>query len=237
MRDLSVSDRRARRAVVVEEYVMQRNRAAQLVSEELGVEVVNAFATLAQFYVWLKGADRSLWPHLLVVGYHSAVEPAPGSLRDLDFLAAVQGAGTRILLLSALRNRTLARRLTSMNIDAIVSTADSEHDFVLAADAVLAGRSMVTPYAQALMVGSGTIVRLGHQEERALALYATGMTISEVAQRIDVKPDTARKYLKRVRDKFTAAGHPARTKLDLARIAWAEGYVVPTRAVMTPDTP
>ena len=69
-----------------------------------------------------------------------------------------------------------------------------------------------------------------------LALYASGFTIVEVADRIGVRHDTARKYLNRVRAKFTAAGWPARSKLQLARIAWAEGYADPEADGILTDT-
>jgi DNA-binding NarL/FixJ family response regulator len=214
--------RRARRAAVVEEVVLQRNRAAQLLTDELGLEIVHTGATLRQFMTWLQRADRTRWPHLLILDLPSDAD----ALRDLDVITALREAGMRVAVLSALRSRNTARRMIDMGIDAIASTSDSEEDFLVAAESALNGISMITARAQTAIRGAETELRLSRQEERALALYAAGLTIAEVADRIGVKHDTARKYLKRVRDKFTVAGRPARTKLELARIAWAEGYVV-----------
>lgn len=222
MRNDRVDARRVRRAAVVEESVLQRTRAAQLLANDLKLEVVHTGATLPMFMAWLKRTDRTRWPHLLVLDLPTDVAPP----RDLDLIAALRDAGMRVLVLSALRNRSAARRLVELGIDAVVSTSDGEDEFLLAADAALAGGTMITARAQATIHGADQTLRLSRQEERALALYASGLTIAEVAERIGVRHDTARKYLKRVRDKYTVIGRPARSKLELARIAWAEGYLV-----------
>jgi len=212
--------RRVRRAAVVEEFVLQRNRAAWLLAEELGLDVVHTGASLRPFMAWLQRTDRTRWPHLLVLD----LPPESDAPRHFEIIAALRDAGMRVLVLSSLRNRGAARRMIELHMEAIVSTSDTEEEFLLAAETVLAGGTTVTARAQTLIHGAEQALRLSRQEERALALYASGLTIAEVAERIGVRQGTARKYLKRVRDKFTAAGHPARSKLDLARVAWAEGY-------------
>jgi len=217
-----VGPRRVRRAAVVEESVLQRSRAAQLLREELGLDVVHAGASLRLFMAWLQRTDRTRWPHLLVLDLPSPDDTA----RDLDVIAALRDAGIRVLVLSALQPRSTARRIVSLGVDGIVSTADSEETFLSAAESALGGTVTISAQAHTAIYGAATALGLSRQEERALALYASGLTIAEVADRIGVRHDTARKYLKRVRTKFALAGHPARTKLDLARIAWAEGYVL-----------
>lgn len=224
-----LDERRVRRAAVVEEAVMQRTRSAQLLTQELRLDVVHVGGSLRNFMSWLQSTDRSRWPHLLVIDLPTDDD----SLRDLDVLVALREAGMRVLILSALHSRSTARRMLALGIDAVVSTLDSEGDFVRAAEHAIAGSVTVTPRARAAIDGTGDAGRLSRQEERAFALYASGLTIAEVAEQIGVRQDTARKYLKRVRDKFTIAGRPARTKLDLARIAWADGYLTSIRTTTT----
>ena len=235
MRSDRIAAGRARRAAVVEEVVLQRTRAVQLLREELGLEVVHVGASLRLFMAWLQRTDRTRWPHLLVLDLPSPDDTA----RDLDVIAALRDAGIRVLAFSALRTQATARRAVDLGIDAIVSTADSEEDFVRAAENALAGAVTITPRARRAIYGAADALGLSRQEERALALYASGLTIAEVADRIGVRHDTARKYLKRVRTKFALAGRPARTKLDLARIAWADGYIssIDTGAVPVVDAP
>lgn len=231
MRNDRIDRKRVRRAAVVEEMVLQRARAVDLLSDRMGLDVVHSCSSLRQFMAWLQRADRVRWPHLLVIDPLSGAD----SPRDLEVVGALREAGMRVLVLSPLRSRSGGRRLIDAGVEGIVSTSDGEEEFLDAVDAVLAGETVVTPRARSSIRGSEDAPRLSAQEERVLALYATGLTISEVADRIGVRHDTARKYLTRVRDKFTAAGRPARSKLELARIAWAEGYV-PDDADLEPDS-
>lgn len=68
-------------------------------------------------------------------------------------------------------------------------------------------------------------VALSGQELRSLVLYASGMTRHMVARRMGIAPSTVKHYLDRVRQKFTEAGYPARTKLELHAIARREGWL------------
>jgi DNA-binding CsgD family transcriptional regulator len=66
---------------------------------------------------------------------------------------------------------------------------------------------------------------LSPQERRALALYATGMTLDAVAEAMYVTPNTAATYLKRVRSKLRAAGGAVDSKLELRDCALAQGVI------------
>ncbi|MFK4851471.1 helix-turn-helix transcriptional regulator [Microbacterium sp. ZW T6_19] len=222
MRKDRVDVRRVRRAAVVEEFVMQRSRTVQLLRDEVGLDVVHVGGSLRPFVAWLQRTDRTRWPHLLILDLPADAE----ALRQVGVISALRDAGMRVLILSSLRSRHTARHVISIGIDGIVSTTDSEEMFVSAAESALAGRLTITARAQTAIHGPADAPQLSRQEERALALYASGLSIADVADRIGVKQDTARKYLQRVRTKFTVAGRPARTKLDLARIAWADGYII-----------
>lgn len=135
----------------------------------------------------------------------------------------------RVLALTSPSTRTTARRVADAGTEGFVSTADAEDDFVAAAAIVLSGGTITTPSAHAIIHVSSAGTRLSEQEARVLALYANGLTISQAADAMGIRHDTARKYLNRVRDKFTSAGRPARSKLQLAQIAWADGYAEPHR--------
>ena len=54
------------------------------------------------------------------------------------------------------------------------------------------------------------------REREILIAYASGLTMSAAAHRVGIRAATARKYLERVKEKYTAAGRPTYTKLDLA---------------------
>ncbi|GAB3601298.1 helix-turn-helix transcriptional regulator [Microbacterium tumbae] len=203
-------------------FVLQRSRIGQLLADEGALEVVHESGALRQFMSWLSKADRGRWPHLLSFGVPADATDRP----PLRAVSALRRAGIRILLVAPPSSRANSRTLMDSGADGIVSTSDGEAEFLAAATTVLAGAPFVSAHAQSMIDGTQRAARLSAQEERVLTLYASGMTVAEAAAAIGVRHDTARKYLNRVRDKYTAAGRPARTKLELARIAWAEGLIV-----------
>ncbi|MFI5958537.1 LuxR C-terminal-related transcriptional regulator [Cryptosporangium sp. NPDC051539] len=69
------------------------------------------------------------------------------------------------------------------------------------------------------------VPELSGQEREALRLYASGLTMSSVARRLNVKQGTAKSYLDRVRDKYEQAGRAARTKLELRDRAVEDGVL------------
>ena len=67
--------------------------------------------------------------------------------------------------------------------------------------------------------------RLSPGEEEALRLYATGFSTAEVAEQMNVQYETAKTYLRRVREKYTKVGRPASKKAELIRRAAEDGYL------------
>jgi two-component system nitrate/nitrite response regulator NarL len=65
--------------------------------------------------------------------------------------------------------------------------------------------------------------RLSTQERAVLMAYASGMTLAAAARRAGVQPATAKQYLDRVKEKYSRAGRPAYTKLDLANRVREDG--------------
>jgi two-component system nitrate/nitrite response regulator NarL len=60
---------------------------------------------------------------------------------------------------------------------------------------------------------------LSARERAVLVAYVSGMTLTQAARHVGIRPETAKTYLERVRDKYDRAGRPARTKLELANRA------------------
>jgi two-component system nitrate/nitrite response regulator NarL len=89
------------------------------------------------------------------------------------------------------------------------------------------GERHVSPSHAALIQRARTygVPELSGQEREALRLYASGLTMSSVARRLNVKQGTAKSYLDRVRDKYEHAGRAARTKLELRDRAVEDGVL------------
>lgn len=106
--------------------------------------------------------------------------------------------------------------------DACLSGSSSLDSLPQAVRAALEGSRWIAPEFD---ISGSTRVALSPQERRALALYASGLTLDMVAVRMEITPNTAKHYLNRVRDKYGDAGVPARTKVELHQLARAEGYL------------
>jgi two-component system nitrate/nitrite response regulator NarL len=64
---------------------------------------------------------------------------------------------------------------------------------------------------------------LSEREHMVLMTYVSGVTLNSTARHLGISEETARTYLKRVKEKYERAGRPARTKLDLADRVRADG--------------
>lgn len=69
--------------------------------------------------------------------------------------------------------------------------------------------------------------QLSAREREVLSLYAAGLPLKAVAERLGVAYSTAKENITRVRTKYVDVGRPAPTKLDLLRRAVEDGFIDP----------
>ncbi len=67
--------------------------------------------------------------------------------------------------------------------------------------------------------------KLSRAELEALKLYISGLSTVEVAARMNVQYETAKTYLRRVREKYARVGRPAGKKAELIRRAAEDGIL------------
>lgn len=66
---------------------------------------------------------------------------------------------------------------------------------------------------------------LSEREAEVLALYASGMSLKQVAFTLDIKQSSAKQHIDRVRVKYAKLGREATTKIDLHRRAVEDGLL------------
>jgi DNA-binding NarL/FixJ family response regulator len=211
---------RERRVAIVEDHLLQRKRTEELIGAQDGLRVVHSCETMPEFIAWLRVSDRAVWPHLLILDLMAERQPSV----DPAVVRALVDAGLRIVVLSALASPSLVREIIRAGVGGIVGKRDTEDDIVAAIRAVLGRGEWMTQELAGVIASDPSRPQLSIQEERALVLYASGLTLDAVAVSIGVKRDTAKQYIDRVKAKYTAAGRPVHTKLDLHRVAEADGY-------------
>lgn len=209
------------RVALVEDHLLQRRRTEEILGRESGLTVVASCSTLPEFLAWAQRTPVHSRPHLLVLDL--SVDRGPSV--DPDVVARLIEAGLRILVLSALASPGLVRSVIKAGVAGIVGKRDSEQDVIEAVWTVLRQGEWMTPDLAAVIAADVDRPQLSDQEERALVLYASGLTLGAVAEALGVKPESAKTYIARVKAKYGAAGRPVRSKVDLSRIALDDGYV------------
>ncbi|MEV7087842.1 response regulator transcription factor [Streptomyces sp. NPDC093085] len=145
------------------------------------------------------------------------------NLRDLsrpaDNVARLLGSGAAVLVVSTVAD---AGHVIATLEAGAAGYVTKDNDLPVLIDAVrrvAAGESVVTPELAFVLARDERPARprLSAQERAVLLSYATGSTLEAAARRAGVAYGTAREYLQRVKRKYTEAGRPAYTKLDLAQ--------------------
>lgn len=67
--------------------------------------------------------------------------------------------------------------------------------------------------------------QLSNRERDVLRLYAAGLPLKAVADRLGIAYSTAKENITRVRTKYVEVGRPAPTKVDLLRRAMEDGLM------------
>jgi DNA-binding NarL/FixJ family response regulator len=72
----------------------------------------------------------------------------------------------------------------------------------------------------------GGVPKLSAQERRVMALYGGGEPVKSVAYQLGISEETAKSYLKRIREKYRVAGFDVGTKVALRKRAITDGIIV-----------
>jgi len=145
---------------------------------------------------------------------------AEGMARPSDVHAMVQ-RGWRVLMVSALAQQQQVREFLKTEVAGFVPKSESRESLVEAIRSVAAGSDLTSREVAGIIFADDDPQRplLSEQERVALRLYASGLKLAAVARRMNVSIHTAKEYIRRVREKYAAAGRAAPTKTDLYREA------------------
>lgn len=190
---------------------------------------------------WIRGAADDVemvaavasWPELLT---HRAF-PVDVVLLDLDLkdnipvslkLQALGAADVRTVVMSAYSDPNVVREalaagalgylVKSENADLIVAAIRSAH----------AGQPFVSAELDEVLNPQDPpgLPRLSAQERRVMALYGAGQSVKSVAFELGISDETAKSYLKRIREKYRQAGYDVGTKVALRMRAIQDGILL-----------
>jgi two-component system nitrate/nitrite response regulator NarL len=142
-------------------------------------------------------------------------------------VATILAAGPAVLVLSASERPATVRGAMRAGARGYVVKHEEAAELRAAIRAVAAGEDWVSPRLAYILATDDAPDRpaLSAQEARTLQLYATGLPIKSVARRLGIGQETARQYIRRVREKYAQANRAAPTKVDLYHRAVEDGHL------------
>jgi two-component system nitrate/nitrite response regulator NarL len=144
-----------------------------------------------------------------------------------DNVRRLVAAGYTVIAMSTRDNPGRIREAIAAGAHSYVRKARESTELHVAILAAAAGRQYTSRvHAAAIESAPGpATVGLSIQERESLRLYASGMTMAQVAARMNIEVSTAKGYVDRARRKYENAGRPARTKVELHQRATEDGIL------------
>jgi DNA-binding NarL/FixJ family response regulator len=174
---------------------------------------------------WLELVHSSSFPTDLVILDFQLKEPVSIEAR----VRTCRAAGAKVIVLSSLDSRDSRTRALDAGAATFLSKTQPMLDVMDAARRVMGiVRGEAPPREwRPLPTGAVSHVRphLSAGEQEAFRLYVSGFSTTEVAERMNVQYETAKTYLRRVREKYSRVNRPASKKADLIRRAAEDGYL------------
>lgn len=178
-------------------------------------------------------AAVSSWPELLT---HPAF-PVDVVLLDLDLkdnipislkISTLKTTGVKTVLMSTYSDPNVVREALAAGALGYLVKSEDATMIVEAIRAAAKGESFVSAELD-LALNSGDIggsPKLSAQERRVMALYGGGEPVKAVAYQLGISEETAKSYLKRIREKYRIAGIDVGTKVGLRKQAITDGILL-----------
>lgn len=174
---------------------------------------------------WLQLVHSDRFPTDLVFIDFQLKEPVSIEAR----VRTCRAAGAKVIVLSSLDSRESRQRAIDAGASAFLSKTLSMSEVMDAARAVMGvqSESDLQRDWRPLPVGASGTTRpkLSPGEVEAFTLYVSGASTADVAARMNVQYETAKTYLRRVREKYAKANRPASKRAELIRRAAEDGYL------------
>ncbi len=182
-------------------------------------------------------AAVSTWPELLT----HAEFPVDVVLLDLDLkdnipislkISTLKTTGVKTVLMSTYSDPNVVREALAAGALGYLVKSEDATMIVEAIRAASNGESFVSAELD-LALNSGDVggsPKLSAQERRVMALYGGGEPVKALAYQLGISEETAKSYLKRIREKYRIAGIDVGTKVALRKQAISDGILLSSDA-------
>src|SRR5690606_25856892 len=178
-------------------------------------------------------AAVSTWPDLLT----NPAFPVDVVLLDLDLkdnlpislkISTLKTAGVKTVLMSTYSDPNVVREALGAGALGYLVKSEDASMIVEAIRAAAKGESFVSAELDLALNTTevGGAPKLSAQERRVMALYGGGEPVKAVAFALSISEETAKSYLKRIREKYRVAGFDVGTKVALRKRAIEDGILI-----------
>lgn len=139
-----------------------------------------------------------------------------------------RAAGAKVIVLTGVDDEEAHERALRAGAAAVIAKSRPMHEVLHEARRVMGldeGEVPERSWRPAPAAEGVERPKLSQGERMALKLYASGHTTRSVAENMNVSYETAKTFLRRIREKYVKVNRPARTKVDLIRRAAEDGYL------------
>ena len=188
---------------------------------------------------WVRGYSGVITLDLAVASWSELLAhekfPVDVVLLDVDLkdqipislkLATLGSIGVRTLLMSTYSEPALVREALAAGALGYVVKSEPVESIVAGIQAAAAGERYLSAELEDALRSTSPAPKLSAQERRVMALYGAGETVKSVAVKLGISEETAKSYLKRIREKYRAAGVDVGTKVALRRRAISDGILL-----------
>lgn len=190
---------------------------------------------------WIRNAASDIsvvaavtsWPELLT---HPAF-PVDVVLLDLDLrdnipvslkISTLKTTGVRVVLMSTYSEPNVVREALAAGALGYLVKSEDASMIAEAIRAAVDGESFISAELDLALSAEevGGSPKLSAQERRVMALYGAGEPVKAVAFQLGISEETAKSYLKRIREKYRVSGIDVGTKVALRKRAIKDGILL-----------
>lgn len=198
-------------AIVDDHRLVAEGLAARLSAKRTGIRVVQSASS------WAALVDGPEFPAEVTV-----LDLRLGDGIPIDTkVHALTVAGSKVVVISRHSDPGSIGRALRSGALGFVSKSATSVELVAAIRAAAEGRATSSATPEPAAPGPS----LGQREQRALVLYASGLSIQAVASAMDTTAETVKSYVKRARRKYREAGIDLGSRFRLRWYAAREGWV------------
>lgn len=173
------------------------------------------------------------WPELMALPEF----PVDVVLLDLDLkdsipvslkIKTLSTAEVKVVLMSTYSEPNVVREALAAGALGYLVKSEDAGMIVEAIRAAVRGESFISAELDLALNAQdvGGSPRLSAQERRVMALYGAGKPVKAVAAELNISEETAKSYLKRIREKYRVAGIDLGTKVALRKRAIEDGILL-----------